>query len=310
MDLKTVHNTLRTFFKENSLHEIIKKTEINEINVKENISLTVIFTTNDRQEQTYFTLKSWDHIAKINNINIQIIIVDDTPNNKLNIQDLKSTENLEITYIYIKNKNWLNPCLNYNIGFEFIKSDYVVISNAEVCVFGNIYEFIKNNLNDNNYLVFDVCQTGTDMYTNTNTNKQLYDKCSDFNFESVSNFLTVNTHNWLQGKSRNSCYHYLTVIHRNTLQKHGGFDLDFSLGTRLDDRIFINKLRLYDKIQIINFFHDTNKIIGFHQWHTRNYVSNDPYSTQLINIFLNNLKNSYISNGKYEYLYNKDIIDA
>ena len=309
MDIKIIHSKLRSFFKNNNIQDIIKKTEINQINIKENISLTVVFTTNDRQEQTYFTLKSWDNIAKLNNINIQVIIVDDTVNNKLNIQELKSTQNLEITYIYITNKNWMNPCLNYNIGFEFIKSDNVVISNAEVCVFGNIYEIIKNNLNENNYLVFDVCQTGTSMYNNTNTNKQLHSKCSDFKFDSVINFLKENKHDWLQGKSKNSCYHYLTAIHKNTLIKQGGFDLDFSLGTRLDDRIFINKLRLYEKINIINFFHDTHKIIGFHQWHIRNYVSNDTYSTQLINIFLNNLKNNYISNGKYIYLYDTDIIN-
>jgi hypothetical protein len=119
-----------------------------------------------------------------------------------------------------------------------------------------------------------------------------------------------NKYNWLQGKPRNSCYHYLTAIHKSTLKKIGGFDLDFSFGTRLDDRIFINKIRLYNKIKIINFYNNIHKIVGYHQWHTRNYVSKDTISTQLINIFLNKLKNKYISNGKYLYLYNTDIIDT
>ena len=50
--------------------------------------------------------------------------------------------NLYIVHIIINKKNWINPCINYNIGFNYAECDNVVISNAEVCVFGNIYEKI------------------------------------------------------------------------------------------------------------------------------------------------------------------------
>ena len=62
-----------------------------------------------------------------------------------------------IDFISIKrqNKNWINPCVNYNIGFEFIKGSKVIIQNSEVCHIGDVLIFIDNNLKQNEYLVFD-----------------------------------------------------------------------------------------------------------------------------------------------------------
>ena len=210
MDLKQHYDKLMSFYNNNSSESIIEKTEIFKINIKENISLTVVVTSNDRLEQTYFTLKSWNYIAKKNNINIQVIIVDDTIvddtfDKKLNIQELKSNENLEVIYIHIKNKNWVNPCLNYNIGFEFIKSNYVVIANSEVCVFGNIYDLIKNNLNENNYLVFDVFEFGERRVNGVmpNNNKELWTNCLDFEYKTISSFMHNKSIKWLQSESHN-----------------------------------------------------------------------------------------------------------
>ena len=194
-----------------------------------------------------------------------------------------------------------------------------MISNKIILIFGGsgslgnalIKKYIKNNIifiysrDENKHWLMNL------KYKNVNLNFVIGD-IRDFDKVKQS-LIRINPHIIIIAaalKHVDKCeFESNEAIHKNTLIKQGGFDLDFSLGTRLDDRIFINKLRLYEKINIINFFHDTHKIIGFHQWHTRNYVSNDTYSTQLINIFLNNLKNNYISNGKYIYLYDTDIIN-
>lgn len=312
MDIKNIQSKLCSYFADNKINKIIESCEVTEINKKDNTSLTIVCTANRRREQTYFTLQSWDYIAKLNNVNFQFIIVEDTEDEQYRIEKNKLLfENLYITYIFIKNKTWLNPCLNFNIGFSFIKSDKVVITNAEICVFGNIYEKIINNLKDDNYLVFDVCQTGTSMYSNINTNNELHEKCNDFQYSSLFFFLQKKNVNWLQGKHINKGYHYLTAISKKTLKSVEMFDYDFSLSTRLDDRIFVDKIKYYDKIQFVNIFFDEHKVLGFHQWHYRNYVSNDPYSTQIINKILYDFKKYHImKHNKYVYLYKGDDIST
>lgn len=81
--------------------------------------MSVVVSSHNRKEQTYFSLKSWNNIAILNNIYIHLIIVEDTVNiiDKINPEKLFYS-NLYITYIYIKNKIWDNPCLNYNIGLH------------------------------------------------------------------------------------------------------------------------------------------------------------------------------------------------
>lgn len=306
MDIQSIQSTLKLFFSDNKINKIINSCEVTDINIKDNNKLSIVCTTNQRSEQTYFTLKSWNYIAKKNNVNFQFIIVEDTKDEKYRLEKNKLVfSNLYITYVFIKNKTWLNPCLNYNIGFNFIKSNYVVITNAEVCVFGNIYEKIKNNLKDDNYLIFDVCQTGFSMYENIDTNNELHNECNDFQYNSLISFLQKRNINWLQGININKGYHYLTAITKKTLEKVGLFDYDFSLSTRLDDRILVDKMKMYDKIKFINFFYNNHNVLGFHQWHFRNYVSNDPQSTQVINRILYKFKTDYMKkHNKYIYLYN------
>src|SRR5260221_153679 len=57
----------------------------------------------------------------------------------------------------IKNKKWINPCINYNLGFQEVKTDIVIIQNAEVCHCGDIIKYVFDHINQLIYLVFDVC---------------------------------------------------------------------------------------------------------------------------------------------------------
>jgi len=52
--------------------------------------------------------------------------------------------------------NGLNPVVNYNIGFKFIKGNTIVIQNAEVCYVGDPLSNIYNLLENDKYYVFDV----------------------------------------------------------------------------------------------------------------------------------------------------------
>ena len=71
-NLEIIYNKLKVFYENNSIESIITNNcTINKINEKKDISLTVVFTSNNRPLQTYFTLKSWNHIAELNKIKIK-----------------------------------------------------------------------------------------------------------------------------------------------------------------------------------------------------------------------------------------------
>jgi hypothetical protein len=300
-DLHIIYNKLKKFYSTNSIESIINtQCILTEINIKNDIQLSVVFTANNRVNQTYFSLRSWNNIALLNNINIQVIIIEDTKDLKLKI-DIKKLNysNLYINYIYIKNKNWINPCLNYNIGFKYIISNNVVLTNAETCVFGNIYTLIKDKLTIDNYLIFDVLEIGKSHCT-TNINKHIWNRCSDFKYDTLQTFIKKKRIRWLQSKARNRKYHFLTCINNNTLQKIGGFDLEFALNIAYDDNNLLSKIINLHNIIPVNVFHDEHKIIGLHQWHSRcynNYVGTD---LEKYNKLLYNLKHKYIlKNNKY-----------
>lgn len=170
-----IQQHIRNFFKANPFRTIVERYDVVKINEQKDLALSVVCTANSRSDQTYFTMTTWNNLALKHNIYIQFVIVEDSEEkDKLDISKLVFS-NLNVYYIYIDTKDWVNPCLNYEIGFNYIVADYVVVCNAEVCVFGDIYTIIKQLLTEKRYLMFDVAQTGHSMYQNYDNNQEIYD---------------------------------------------------------------------------------------------------------------------------------------
>lgn len=142
-------------------------------------AITIVMTSSNRSKQTYFTLQS---MLKSKCKNIQIILVDDSDCDQINVNILKNYP-YYIDFISIKreNKNWINPVINYNIGFKFIKGDNIVIQNAEVCHVGDPLFFISSEMKELNYYVFDVIavsslENNEEIYKGDITNIDIYNK--------------------------------------------------------------------------------------------------------------------------------------
>ena len=119
-----------------------------------NDTITIIMTSHNRSKQVYFTLKT---IADSNFKNIQVVIVDDSDKDKVSTDKLQEYP-FYIDFIEIdRNKKfWINPCVNYNIGFKYIKGVKIIIQNSEVCHIGDVLSYVNLNIRDENYYVFDV----------------------------------------------------------------------------------------------------------------------------------------------------------
>ena len=106
---------------------------------KKEIRVSIVMTTYNRKGQTLYTLKSIQS-QKLSTVEIEVIIIDDSTKGYLSAEDL-SVFPFQITYITIdsKRKTWINPCVNYNIGFQEVTGDIIVIQNAEVCHCGAVW---------------------------------------------------------------------------------------------------------------------------------------------------------------------------
>ena len=221
---------------------------------------TVVMTASNRSKQTYFTLQS---MLKSKCKNLQIILVDDSTEDPINMNILKNYPYyIDLIVVNRENKNWVNPCVNYNIGFQFIQGRIVVIQNAEVCHVGDPLNHICDNLKDDEYFVFDVMATSSyesneEIYKSDLTDVYIYNKCL---YKEWYQHSVVNNRN----------LHFFTAMTRNTFSKINGFSYDYSIAMDYDDPDLL--LKIIDKnINIINVPVDMYHIGGIHLYHGISY---------------------------------------
>ena len=216
-------------------------------------------TSSNRSKQVYYTLNT---IQNSDYKNIQVIIVDDSDNDPiLEINLRKYPFYIDLICIKKENRNWHNPCVNYNIGFQFIKGSKVVIQNGEVCHVGDFLSYV-NNINDNNYYVCDVkavksFNENNIIYNNKELTTDIYEK----------NLFLM----WYQGRERVCNYHFLSALTKNTFDSIKNFSYDFTYGNGGDDDDLLLKI-ISKKINIVNLFQDLYHFGGIHLYHTSSYL--------------------------------------
>lgn len=229
--------------------------EINKREIDSN-TISIVMTASDRSKQTYFTIST---IAASKNKNIHLVVVDDSTEDSLNQESLEKY-GIYTDFIRIKRdkKFWVNPCVNYNIGFLFMKGERVMIQNAEVCHIGDILESVRENHNPS-YFVFNVTSS-----RNLETNEKIY---------ALEDVTYVGTHkeefcgDWLQHHTKmDRGYHFLSFTSRKNIETIKGFSWDYSFGIWYDDDDFLKKIR-YHNIPVTNVIQEET-LIGLHLYHT------------------------------------------
>ena len=250
--------------------------------VESDYDITIVMTASNRSKQTYKTL---DTISNSKSKNIQVIVVDDSKDDKIDHNILKSYDfTIDFIQILQDKKCWYNPVINYNIGFQHIKGRYVVIQNAEVCHVGDVLDFIKNNLTINKYFVFDVRQSAS-YYTNNEIFKYKELDISIYNNQSL-----FEQSAWYQSANHNNrALHFLTATDIDTFKRIGGFSYDYTFGDSYDDDDFLLKIRKLG-VDVISFDNRVSGCGGIHLYHTRPYdawARNIPSNIEIFNAKLN-----------------------
>ena len=262
-------------------------TKINEKNLDEN-TISIVMTACNRPIQTYFTI---DIIAKSSYKNVQIILVDDSTDDPVMLERL-SQFGVHIELITIKNKFWVNPCVNYNIGFQHIRGGKVIIQNAEVCHMGDVLKYVEENVIDDGYYAFNVYAL-----QNESSNNMLYDigDMSSDNYEKITSLPHDIIYNgWYQHLIyRNAYYHFLVALTTKTFNKIGGFDIDYAMAVGWDDNELVFKLQENN----VNLLNVTHNVMGIHQWHKTTAAGR---YDQILNYHLYNCKCKYYDlNGSF-----------
>jgi hypothetical protein len=229
-----------------------------------NDTISIVMTASNRSRQVYYTLKT---IEQASFKNIHIIIVDDSDVDPI----IKSMINgyafyIDLVIIRKENKNWINPVVNYNIGFKFIKGSKVVIQNSEVCHVGDVLGWISKYITDNNYYSFDIkavksLESNIKIYEIKKLTTEIYSK----------EHLFKNDETWYHSRNKITNYHFLTAMTRNTFDLIKNFSYDYTFGIDWDDNDFLLKIKSKN-INIINLFHDEYNLGGIHLYHTSSYL--------------------------------------
>ncbi len=251
-----------------AIFEIKKKVDEKDASLYDHVAITntpitgetisIVMTTCNRSKQTYFTLQT---IQNSSHKAIQVIIVDDSNADPITKEGLEKYP-FYIDFISIKrqNKNWINPVVNYNIGFEYIQGTKIIIQNAEVCHVGDVLGYMAEKITHDNYYVCDVRSAkslGANdiIYTSNISTIDIYKNNSIFG-------------KWYQGRERIVNYHFLSGMTVDTFNKIKNFSYDYTMGIAYDDDDFLLKI-IANQINVVNLFHDECHFGGIHLWHNR-----------------------------------------
>jgi hypothetical protein len=229
-----------------------------------NDTISIIMTSSNRSRQVNYTLQT---IEKCLFKHVHVIIVDDSDIDPIKKECINGYAfHIDLIYIRTENKNWINPVVNYNIGFKFIKGSGVIIQNAEVCYIGDILSWVSMNITDNNYYSFDIrainsFENNEVIYNTANLTTEIYSK----------NIYHTWEEGWYQGRKKVSNYHFLIAITRNTFELIKNFSYDYTFGINFDDNDFLLKIKSKN-IKIVNLFHDEYFFGGIHLYHTSSYL--------------------------------------
>jgi hypothetical protein len=136
----------RVYKKYNKNYDLIE----NNIDIKNfyentNIKISIVMAYYKRIGQLKLSLNQFKFLYE-NKYNFEVIIVDDFSNEDEKLKFLINKYSFEIKLIKIIKKNWINPCIPYNIGFSLCKGDIIIIQNPEIFHCDDIIKIAINKI--------------------------------------------------------------------------------------------------------------------------------------------------------------------
>ena len=229
--------------------------------------ISIVMGYINRKKQVEITI---DTIFKSKHKNFEIIIVNDCDDD-LNFL-LEKYDRNKIIIIENKDKEYINPCISYNIGLKKAKGEICILQNPECCHIGDILTTVNCLLKENDYMAF--CSYYLDNYNKNDKlyeilyNKKIYNhdnvlinsNNNDENFWNINkiknllNFtldykkdsvLPPEKNGWCSHQYLNNNYlHFCTAIYKNKIQEIDYFSSIYKDGICFDDDDLVRKIIL------------------------------------------------------------------
>lgn len=251
------------------------------------------------------------------NYNFEVVIANDNSNDENKIDDIIDNYNFKIILLNVLEKNWINPCVAYNLAIRHISPDteFVVIQNPEIYHFTNILNTVLEETVEGKYISFSVFAPKNQQQTNfflSDTEKAI-DTILNVKRMSV---VKKDKAQWYNHPTFRPCgYHFLNAIHINDLKKMGGFDNNFRTGKWYDDDEFLYRIKSISTLVFIDPNINNQVFLGLHQWHPTmtnsnisKWVNLKKYRKLISDIQTNKNYDIYCDpklDFKYEIKYNK-----
>ena len=168
---------------------------------------------------------------------IEIIIVDDGSDEKINdIHDL--FPQLDINLIVVeRSAKWRGPTIAYNIGFNAVKGDIILINCPECLHIGNIIEYVYTHLWPKSYISFSTYD-GTERMNNMFCNIDWND------YGSITNAHRSITGGWWRSHTTNyTLIPFCAALHTEDMEELSGYDERFEIGIGYDDYDFTDRIK-------------------------------------------------------------------
>ena len=204
----------------------------------------IVMTYFNRQDQLTRTLESF---RQYDPNDFCVIVVDDGSKEVPAVQNYP----FDVKVLNVKNKSWYQGDPAWNIGFaEALKlnPDTIILQNAECYHAGDILEYAKEHLTDENYISFGCYSLGKGDPFEVRNNRHI-----TFDGENA----------WYNHPEYWPCgYHFCSAIKAKHLKTLNGFDERLSFGMGYDDDDFLRRVKLLGlKVEI------TADPFVYHQWH-------------------------------------------
>ena len=234
-----------------------------------NTKISIVTAYYNRKQQFIETLKS---ISKSNHTNFEMIVVDDCSDEDQRIEDLiKDFQFIKIIRLEKENKQYVNPCIPFNIGIKAISkdTDIVVLQNPECLHVSDILSYFKNNINNYNYIsiaMYFLDDELTEVLPFYYQNNIVFDLLRSLPLDNWRNHPTLQP----------SFYHFCSAMSKTNMDKLKGFDERYSQGIALDDCDFVNSIRKLGLKMIIPD-PDIEQMAIIHQYHPTVFYNNPEY---------------------------------
>jgi len=218
--------------------------------------ISIVMAYYNRLPQLQATLESISESSIASEL--EVIIVDDG-----SLEDQKASLvevipypfKLNIIYLDPKDKDWVNPCIPFNIGFKAATGDKIIIQNPECYHYTDIPLVVNNVLQENLYLSFP-CYS---------LNEETTEKVKSVDIKDLPNRAMrfdgdLGWYNHIQ--HRPVYYHFCSAIMKSDLDELGGFDERYAKGKGFDDNEFLVRIhRMGMDIGV------PERDLVLHQWH-------------------------------------------